>query len=86
VASVYILVFHDPWDLSDAGPEDVSISGVYATRALAEGAAIAPVLDDDRDYSVDDSTDSYYTVVEERVQGALDPAVMEANEAAWYGD
>jgi hypothetical protein len=72
---VYALLFHEPWELSDPGPEDVSISGIYQTREAAQQAAYLradweppiPLKDEDEAYPLEDTRD-FYTIEEHELK------------------
>ena len=65
--TVYVLVYHDPWDLAQPGPEDVSVEGVFSMRGdaiIATGDTL--LLDESRTYlrEGNDDTSPYYTIEE----------------------
>jgi len=62
--SVFVLLFHDVWDVSyaerEGGPKDVSIEGIFTTREAAEAAQ----REGESNLGVLDPETHYYTIEE----------------------
>lgn len=66
MATVWVLLFHDVWDVAttddETGPEDVSIAGVFTTRTAAETARTAS------EHAFPSDND-YHTIEEHQLKG-----------------